>query len=1427
MSKFLRLLICAAVAIAFSTPCAIEAAEAFVLVGIARVDITPDFPVRLSGYGSRRTESEGAEQRIFIKALVIGSDADGPALLLAVDNCGVPDSMRDELARRLVAKSKVTAERIAICSSHSHSAPMLAGVLPNLFSMDIPAEHLPNIERYTRELADKLEQVSLAALKDRQPARLAFAQGKAGFAKNRRNASGPVDHDVPLLSVTSPDGKLRAVLANYACHCTTLGGEFNKVCGDWAAYAGDFIERDHPGATALIAIGCGADSNPQPRGGLDLAKKHGEELAAEVKRLLAGPMKSVSGKVTARTKRIELPFAPLPTRAEWETLASGKSVPNAYHAKKNLARLDRGEKLPTHLPYLVAAWNFGGDLAMVFLPGEVVVDYSLRLKEEFDPRRMWVNGYANDVPCYIPSKRVLTEGGYEGAGAMVYYDRPMKFAPEVEELIIGAVRELVPKEFQLTPKQAEFPPPRTAGESLGYFKTKPGLDIELVAAEPLVLDPVAIDWAADGKLYVVEMRDYPMGMDGKWKPGGTVRLLESSKGDGRYDKATVFLDGLPFPTGVTAWGKGVLVCAAPDIIYAEDTNGDGVADKVEKVFSGFITDNYQARVNSLSLGLDNWIYGANGLRGGVIQNIVAADVRRLHSSFQIPSSRGQSEVSRLTSAATGPVDIRGRDFRINPFTGAFEPVSGLTQQGRVRDDFGNWFGCNNTQLLLNFPLADHYIRRNPHVAAPNPTVSVPYYNDPNRLYPISKLLARYNEPDHANRTTSACGLGLYRDDLLGTNFYGNAFICEPVHNLVHRLRLEPAGATFSGFRADDELQSEFLASRDNWFRPAQVRTGPDGALWVVDMYRYLIDHPRWVPPERMVEIDQRAGDNAGRIYRIVPRGKKLRPIADLTKLTTPQLVAALDTPNGTVRDLVHQQLLLRRDAAAVSPLEELIGRTQNPAVQAQVLGILDGLGELSRDLLGKALGATDPRVRREAIRLAEPQRMKSPPIITALLRLVDDPDPGVRFQLALSLGEWDDDRATAALARLAKQSLNDGWLRAAVVSSATREPFAVMKSVIEEKGETAGRNELLAQLTSTAAGAIGSSPERTRQLADTLGLRAGQAPKEWQLVAFSQFLERASRPSGSAASAAAQSQVVAGLVSAFAPAARKLLADARASDESRLAALRYLGRDAAQRDADSAALRALLDPGTVPSLQQAAVASLGRIGATDSPPLFLEAWPRSTPVLRTAMLNALLARDAWTAALLDAVEKGVVSPGDVPTQNRQTLAQHKNTLLAVRAAKLLPAMRGSRAEALAKFADVAKLNGDPVKGTAGFDKHCAQCHEMLRGHGFAVGPGLTALSDKSVQDFLVAILDPNAAIEPRFTAYLVEAKDGRSLSGVISGETATSLTVVQAGGLKETLLRTDIASIRASELSLMPEGLEATVTPQEMADLIAFIKAGR
>jgi hypothetical protein len=414
-------------------------------VGVAKVDITPDYPVWLSGYGNRRAESEGVMQHIFATALAIGSDRDGAAVLITVDNVGVGANVTEEVAKRL-AKHGIKRERFAVSSSHTHSAPMLRGVLPFLFGTNIPPEHWEKIDRYTRELTDNMEKAALAALKDRKPAQLSWGVTSATFGANRRTKGGPADHDVPVLQVTDANGNIRAIFLSYACHCTTVTGEFNQICGDWAGFAQEALEQSHPGAIVLTALGCGADQNPFPRPGFDLAKKHGQEIATPVDELLKQPLKPIHGKLECKTKMINLPYDTLPTREQWEELAKKPATPG-YHARKYLERLDRGEKIPTELSYRVQVWSFGDELAMVFLAGEVVVDYGLRLKKEFDSSRLWVNGYSNDVPCYIPSLRVLKEGGYEGGGAMTIYDRPTKFAPQVEELIVAAVHELIPKEF--------------------------------------------------------------------------------------------------------------------------------------------------------------------------------------------------------------------------------------------------------------------------------------------------------------------------------------------------------------------------------------------------------------------------------------------------------------------------------------------------------------------------------------------------------------------------------------------------------------------------------------------------------------------------------------------------------------------------------------------------------------------------------------------------------------------------------------------------------------------------------------------------------------------------------------------------------------------------------------------------------------------
>jgi putative membrane-bound dehydrogenase-like protein len=1364
-------------------------------VGVAQIDITPSYPVRLSGFGFRRTESEGVTQRIWAKALAIGSDDQGPAVLITVDNLGIPARLVDELAGRLAKKARLARSRLAVTATHTHTAPMLTGVAPTLFGQPIPREHQERIDRYTEELTDKLEQVALVALADRKPARLSWGIGSVGFAINRRTKGGPVDHDLPVLVVRDLQGKVRAIYVSYACHCVTLSN--NKISGDWAGYTQQQLQDAYPGAIALISIGCGGDSNP--RSGVtgdktEIAAHQGAEIAAEVKRLLAGYLAPITGKLTANRRSIELPLDNLPTRAEWEERARRKDA-IGYHARVQLARLDRGEALRTRIAYPVQTWTFGDSLALVFLPGEVVVDYALRLKRELDGRRLWINAYANDAPAYIPSERVLKEGGYEGGGAMIYYDLPVRFRPGLEQRIVTTVHDLVGPRFR-----PPFDPQRTSGtlplspqQSRAAIHTKPNLAADLVAAEPLVASPVAIDFGPDGRLWVAEMLDYPAGRRGDYQPGGRIRVLEDTHGTGIYDKATVFLDNIPFPTGVTVWRKGVLICAAPDILYAEDTKRDGKADIVKKLFSGFGTHNYQARVNSLEYGLDGWVYGSCGLFGGAI------------GSF----------------AGGPPIPLGNRDFRCNPDNGAFEPATGRTQQGRVRDDWGNWFGCDNSNLCWHYPLADHYLRRNPYLVPPPAAVLVPRAPDPNRLYPARSSVQLFKLSGPPNRTTSACGLGIYRDDLLGREYTGDTFTCEPVNLLVHHLKLSRDGSTFAGHRPADEQTSEFLASTDNWFRPVQVRTGPDGCLWVVDMYRFVIEHPRWIPPEDLAKLDVRAGHNMGRLYRVRPRDRAPRPMPRLDKLDIAGLVAALDSPNGWQRDMAGRMLLWRADPAAARPLEDLARHSPCPETRLQALCVLGNLGQLRAAVVQQVLADPHAGVRRHAVRLAEEFLASSADLGPALVKLVADPDAQVRLQLAYSLGQWHDGRADQALAALALHHADDPYLSAAVLSSLRKENVGAVLQNVLASGKADLPATLMEHLLGMAA-SLGDAKALLAILRDVTTPHQGRFVR-WQLAGLTGVLDALDRR-GQALDKVTDATLRAPIQKMVVQ-ARTSAADEHSPEPDRLAAVRLLGRLPEQRDADLATLGKLLVPQSSPAVQSAAIAALGRVPDDRIAAILTTGWKGHSPALQAQILDLLLSRDAWQRQLLGNLENGTVPAAAVNAARRQRLLTHADAGVRARAAKLFAgATSGDRQRVLQDYQVVASMTGNATRGQAVFIKNCAVCHR-LQGVGHAVGPDLAALSNKSPYYLLTEILDPNKNVDSRYINYIAATRSGRTFTGILASESATSITLRGQEGKEQVLLRSEMEELQSTGKSLMPEGLEKDLTKQDLADLIAYLSS--
>ena len=949
---------------------------------------------------------------------------------------------------------------------------------------------------------------------------------------------------------------------------------------------------------------------------------------------------------------------------------------------------------------------------------------------------------------------------------------------------------------------ADQPPPLSPEQALQSMRPRPGFKVELVAAEPLVLDPIAFDWGADGRLWVVDMFDYPLGPRGDGKPGGKIKVLEDTDGDGRCDKATVFLDDVNFPTGLLPWRNGVLVAAAPEIFYAEDTDGDGKADKRSTLFTGFVEGNQQHRLNGFDYGLDNWIYGANGDSGGTISSALKTEQR--------------------------PVSIRNRDFRFRPDTGEFEAIEGGTQYGRHRDDWGNWFGNNNPVWLWHYFLPERYVARNPHLTVKTTKRMLANYENSGRVFPASKTRQRFNDHHHFNHVTSANSPMPYRDELFGPDFATSVFISDPVHNLVHREVLEPDGVSFTSHRAGDETNREFLASTDLWFRPTMLKTGPDGALYVADMYRLVIEHPEWIPDWMEERMDLRAGSDKGRIYRVFPGGATLRQVPNLAKLDTAGLVAALDSPTGWQRDTAQRLLVERKDKATIEPLRELAIENERAKTRLQALCTLEGMDMLTLEDIQRAVRDSHPSVREHAVRLSE--HILSRPAVAAgseaaVLALVEDSEVRVLYQLAFSLGGpgFPPEQAGLALAKLSAQAHRDRALETAALSSLPRYMEPLLRMLATENAGLAFPNFLEPLVSATLA-----ANDRPSIVAMLKAL--GEMPGGVGYSTFSPFatlldgLERRNQTLHQlAAGVGLEDRVLIDNIERLLPLARSVAMSERYKVLDRRAAIRLLGRTPDEREADLQKLGQLLGAQEPILIQQAALAALARQRDRAAADVLLATWKGHGPALRTEVLNVLVGRLDWCRALLAAVQKGEVPAGQIESTFQQKLLNHPDATIKKRAAELFSAVSKDRQALLSQYAGVAKLTGDSARGMELYRQQCATCHR-LRGEGSDVGPDLGTVAGKDEQALLVAILDPNQAVDWRYATYSATTKDDREFSGIIVAETANGVTLRGPGGREETFLRADLREFKGSDLSLMPEGLEAALGPQAMADLLAALR---
>ena len=955
-------------------------------------------------------------------------------------------------------------------------------------------------------------------------------------------------------------------------------------------------------------------------------------------------------------------------------------------------------------------------------------------------------------------------------------------------------------------------PAVAAKDAVATWKVKKGFQMQLEANEPQVRSPIAVSYDENGRMFVVEMIDYSEMRDAK-PHLGRISMLEDKDGDGVYETSTVFADDLPWPTGVICANGGIYVIATPDIYFLKDTKGTGKADVREVVFTGFGTGlkllNVQGLANCPQWGLDNRIHiQAGGGNRGKVKCLLRPDLPE--------------------------VEIAGHDFWFDPRTYEFGVEAGGGQYGMSFDNYGRRFVCSNSDHLQCFVYDDRFAAKNPVFSMPIPRQSIAADGGAAEVYRISP-----DEPWRIVRTrwriagvvkgvvegggrvsgyfTGATGTTVYRGDAYGGDFEGNTFTGDAGGQLVHRKRISPDGVSFIGRRPADEPNYEFAASKDTWVRVVNFANAPDGCMHVIDMYREVIEHPWSIPDEIKKYLDLNSGSDRGRLYRIAPDDAQWRRRSEvaLGKASTAELVKTLEHPNGWHRDCAARLLYERQDKAAAPMLEALMKAPGNPLAKIHALAALDGLDSLSDGAVLAALKDSDPFVRERGVVTALTVELKrgskekaadyKPNYWSAITALAGDPNPRVRFYAALAAGHAGATARAPFLEELAAADSGDSWIGSAILNGADPALFEALRPRL------AKLDPGFAEKLITVIAASKRAPEVDAAL---LGVVTGEHPNAGWIRAFGQGLKQA----GDTIARVDQDRKLAAVFGQAAETA----ADPSAAESARLDAIKLL--PLATPGQAQPALLSCLGKSQSESIQAAATIALGQFSGADVTEAMIGQWGGLRKSARTAAFAALLARPERSIALLNAVEAQKIPSSDLTASDVQALFQSKDKSVAALADKTLAALKPpTRASVTEKFQPAIAAMGDAGRGQTVYQQRCVICHRA-NNLGIQVGPDLITVKTRGREGIMTAILDPNKEVASQYIAYTVNTKDGQTLAGIITKDDASSLTLKMMGGAEINIPRANVKGSSSSGQSLMPEGIEAGMSVQDMSDLLTFIE---
>lgn len=1031
------------------------------------------------------------------------------------------------------------------------------------------------------------------------------------------------------------------------------------------------------------------------------------------------------------------------------------------------------------------------------------------------------------------------------------------------------------------PRAADAPQPLAPADSAKRFRLPDGFRIELVACEPLIQEPSCIAFDEYGRMFVTELHGYnvegeldvaELNKSGKldrevrrlrWEflggdiaeqaktlQYGKLKVLYDTDGDGQMDRAELWADDLPPAYGCIAAYGGVVVVAAPDILFLADRDGDGKVDVRRTLYTGFHKREMERGINNPRRGPDNWIYIGAGGHGGTIERPAA-----------VPGLEPAAD--QQTPRAT--VDLSHSDFRINLATQAIEPVTGrVGTYGLAMNDVADRFPCSGGQpAIYALPLDYNTLARNPWVPTPSMNYSAANYGNGFRIsQPHPWRVRRRQDPawikfygdreTDSNYFTGGCGGEIYNADLFPEQYLGDFYYCEPSLNIVHRSKLTRDGAGYRARRAPENEQSEFLASTDQWFRPMNLRTGPDGALYIVDMYREIIEDYSAIPRFLQQQYRLDRGREHGRIWRLLPASAPKSQSFVLFdpqgqqphRMTRDRFVALLESPNMYHRTTAQRVLLesdVQFDFDVDACLRDLLHASASPLAKLHALHLLEQRQPLRSEDLRMALTDADYRVRVHGVKLCKSTSI-SPDVATQLRSMVDDDDASVRLQLAAVLAGLENN--ADALLSLARTHGDERWMDAAILSSLTNAAPLLLRMLAEPELQD-GPRQLLERLSASVAG--------TRDL-QTISSVIGLLPEchpDVQQVCLNGLVSAMDRWPAEVDIVPTQS--------ATAAMERLLLSDdRRVSDAAMLVAIRLLPAESLGPRFDQAIADALnetrsledrvraiellsktsfqylsrcevlLDSRQAPVLQKAIIGALSGMRDTEAALMLLANWSGYTPEIRKLTLTALLSQEDFVPVLAKAIDAGTIRVGELDAGQRERLTRLANGLLSDRVRELLSdEQRASNLDVASRIADYASrlqtADRNATRGQVVFEKNCLNCHRVGE-QGHDVGPALGSIVNKPDEAILVDVLDPGSKIDSEYASYTVVTSQGRSLTGVLGSESPTSVTLKMEKGQTETVLRNELELIKASDVSLMPSNLHEQITADQMADLLAYLR---